>query len=171
MLETLARLGEFLGGTAVIAGVVFAVIQLRHRREERQREVALELLHSFQTVDFAKALHILDSLPDGLSKREIEDRVGDEFGLIYALMGTWESIGILVFRREIRLDLIDDFFSGSISMCWQKLGVAVADDRKHGERDTRWEWFQWLAERMMERESATPPVPAHIEHSEWKPEP
>ena len=80
MLETLARLGEFLGGAAVIAGVIFAVIQIRHRREQRQREIAIELLHSFQTVELGKALHILDHLPVGLSKMELEDRVGDEIG-------------------------------------------------------------------------------------------
>lgn len=171
MLETLARLGEFLGGTAVIAGVAFAVIQIRHRREERQREVALELLHSFQTVEFAEALHLMDHLPAGLSREEVEDRLGDQFGLIYALMTTWESIGILVFRREISLDLADDFFSGPIAMAWNKLEVFVTEDRKQGHRDTRWEWFQWLAERMMEREQAVPPVPAHIEHSDWKPNP
>lgn len=34
-------------------------------------------------------------------------------------------------------------------------------------RPTRWEWFQWLAERMQERESGAPPVPAHIQHRKW----
>lgn len=171
MLQTLANLGEFLGGMAVIAGVVFAVIQIRQRRQERQREGALELLHSFQTVEFAKSLQILSQLPVGLSKKDIEDRVGEEIGLIWALMTTWESVGILVFRREIRLDLVDDFFSGPIVVSWEKLQALVADDREQGGRNTYWEWFQWLHDRMRERESATPPVPAHIEHSEWKPEP
>ncbi len=32
----------------------------------------------------------------------------------------------------------------------------------------RWEWFQWLVERMLERESLRPPVPAHLSHREWK---
>ena len=170
MLETLALLGEFLGGTAVIVGVLFAVIQIRDRNQERQREVALELVHSFQTVQFAEALHILSQLPLGLDKKTIEEQLAGDFRLIYALMATWESIGILVFRREIRLGLVDDFFSGSILMSWERLKGFVAEDREQGGRDTYWEWFQWLSERMTERESAKPPVPAHIEHRGWKAE-
>jgi hypothetical protein len=30
------------------------------------------------------------------------------------------------------------------------------------------EWFQWLAERMLERETASQPVPAYIAHRHWK---
>jgi hypothetical protein len=36
------------------------------------------------------------------------------------------------------------------------------------ERNTVWEWFQWLAERMKEREEGVPPVPAHIAHQSWR---
>ena len=38
MLQTPANLGEFLGGLAVIGGVIFAVVQVRQYREARRRE-------------------------------------------------------------------------------------------------------------------------------------
>jgi hypothetical protein len=44
----------------------------------------------------------------------------------------------------------------------------VEEDRRITERDTVWEWFQWLAERMSEREKSVPPVPAHIAHRSWR---
>jgi hypothetical protein len=31
------------------------------------------------------------------------------------------------------------------------------------------EWFQWLAERFLDREQAAPPVPAHIAYRHWRP--
>jgi hypothetical protein len=46
MLDTLASLGEFLGGMAVIGGVIFAVIQLRHHRQRRRDAAAIELVHA-----------------------------------------------------------------------------------------------------------------------------
>lgn len=170
MLQTLANLGEFLGGMAVIGGVIFAVIQLRQYREGRQREVALELLHSFQTVEFPTAIHLIDNLQVGLSKKEVQDRMGEEFGLIYALMTTWESIGILVCRGELDLELVDDFFSGPIVVSWRKLKPHVMGEREEQKRETIEEWFQWLAERMLERESVMPPVPAHIAYKDWQPQ-
>jgi hypothetical protein len=37
------------------------------------------------------------------------------------------------------------------------------------DRETYFEWFQWLAERIDERESSLPAIPAQIEHRAWKP--
>ena len=57
--------------------------------------------------------------------------------------------------------------AGPIVHSWRKLRPLVEDLRRQTGRATRWEWFQWLAERMMERETARPPVPAHVEHRAW----
>ena len=152
---------------AVVIAVGFAIVQVRQYRREKRREAALELLHSFQTPQFAKALNIVFNLPDGLSKEEIESTVGDDFHLVYALLATWESLGILVYRGEVDLDLVDDFFSGPIKISWQKLKGHVMGERSMLERDTIEEWFQWLTERLAERESQMPPIPAHIAHKHW----
>ena len=62
-----------------------------------------------------------------------------------------------VFRRELALDLVDDFFSGPILLSWQKLRVWAEQWRREQNRETGSEWFHWLAERMMEREKLAPP--------------
>jgi len=83
---------------------------------------------------------------------------------IYFVTTTWETIGVLVFQKELTLDLVDDFFSGPIILSWRKLALYLEDVRKEWHRDTMFEWYQWLAERMIEREKASPPVPAHVAH-------
>jgi len=164
--ETLLQAVEAL---AVVVGVVFAIVQVRQYRRQKRREAALELMHSFQTPSFAAAMNLVYNLPDGLSKKEIEARCGDRFHLVYALMTTWESLGILVFRREVDLDMVDEFFSGPIKVSWRKLQGHVVGEREMLGRDTIEEWFQWLAERLAERESKVPRVPAHIAHRDWQP--
>jgi hypothetical protein len=92
---------------AVTFGVVFAVVEWQRHTRQQEREAALELLHSFQKPDFAKALLLVYELPDEeLSKKQIEERFGEDMHLVYALTTTWESLGVLVFRREIRLELV-----------------------------------------------------------------
>jgi len=168
MLQTLANLGEFLGGLRVIDDDIFAVIQLRQHREGKQREIALELLRSFQTPDFAKALLAVYNMPDDLTKQEIETNAGEDMHLVYALMTTWESLGILVFRRELSLSLVDDFFSGPITISWRKLKPYVLEERKQQNRETIEEWFEWLTDQLRRREAKIPPTPAHIAHQSWE---
>jgi hypothetical protein len=66
------------------------------------------------------------------------------------------------------MELIDDFFSGAIVLSWRKLHVYVEEDRRDLDRETVWEWFQWLSDRVAERERRTNPVPAHIAHRDWR---
>lgn len=145
------------------------MVQLRQYRASREREAALEFLRSFQTPAMATAIRAVYGLPEGLSKSEIEAALGERMDIVYALMTTWESIGILVYRGEITLDLVDDFFSGPIRLSWRKLEMYVRTERSEQNRDTIEEWFEWLNDRLVERESTTPPVPAHVAYRDWHP--
>jgi hypothetical protein len=158
---------QILENVAVVIGVGFGIVQLRQYHRDKRREAAIELLHSFQTPSFAEALHLVYNLPDGLSKEEVESRLGEKFPLVYALTTTWESLGILVCRNEIDLDTVDDFFSGPIKISWRKLRGHVMGERAMLGRETIGEWFQWFSERLSEREAEVPPVPAHIAHQHW----
>ncbi|MCJ7555386.1 MAG: hypothetical protein MUP90_00530 [Gammaproteobacteria bacterium] len=154
---------------AVVVGVGFAMMQVGQYRKDKQREAAMELLHSFQTPTFARALNIVYSMPDGLSAEEVKAFAGNEFHLVYAMTTTWESLGILVHRGEVELGMIDDFFSGPIIVSWRKLENYVMSERAEVGRETINEWFQWLKERLEENELDVPPLPAHIEHKNWRP--
>jgi hypothetical protein len=153
---------------AVVTGIGFAAYEIRQYRHDRNREAAMELLHAFQTPDFAKAVVLVYRLPDGLSKREVESRLGDDLYVVYAMTTTWESIGVLLHRGEISMDLVDDFFSGPIVVSWRKLKNYVAEERQETGRATVSEWFQWLAERFIDWETEAPPIPANVQFRDWR---
>jgi hypothetical protein len=105
-------------------------------------------------------------LPDDASAEKIREILGpDGEDLMVHVTATWETIGVLLFHGELTIDIIDDFFSGPILISWRKLLPYTIDIRQQHQRDTWSEWFQWLAERMMERESTAPAVPAYIAHA------
>ncbi len=164
----LSTFANLVNAVAVTAGVIFAAVQIRHYRQQQRREAMLELVRSFQNPSITRAVRRVNSLPDGADRQAIRNLLGaDGEDDVFLLALTLESLGILVFRRELTLDLVDDFFSGTIAICWRKLRVFVEEDRASTGRETVWEWFQWLAERMIEREKKTPPVPAHLAHRAW----
>ena len=153
---------------AIVVGLLFAGVQLRILNKQRSRESALQLLHSIQTPDFPEAVNILVDLPEGLSKKEIEERLGDKIKCVLAMLGTFESLGILIFRREIDINLVEDFFSGIIILTGEKFKNYIKDVRELSNRPTYYEWMQWMYEQIEKRESKTPAVPAYIEYRTWK---
>jgi hypothetical protein len=158
---------DVISTVAVIFGIVIGLNQLRQFYLSRKRDSAQYILTSYASSEYLKGIWLILSIPDGLTKGEIEKRVGEEINLIYLVMSTWESIGILVFNHEVTMDMVDSAFSGPIILSWQKLELYVSEIRKEHQRETMFEWFQWLADRMKEREYASSPVPAHIAYKEW----
>ena len=165
----ISTVANLLNAVAVTAGVIFAATQIRDYRQQRRRDAMLELVRSFQSPPFTRALHRINSLPDGADRQTIREILGPDGEDDVFLVGlTWESLGVLAFRREVTLDLMADFFSGAIVISWRKLHIFVEEDRGSLKRETVWEWFQWLAERMIAREKKSPPNPAHIAYRDWK---
>ena len=165
----LSTIANLINAIAVTAGVIFAAVQIRDYRRQRHRDSMSGLVRSFQTPSFAHSLRRVSSLPDNVAREQIPALLGsDGEDHIYALLTSWEALGILLYRKEVSIDLVDDFFSGPILLSWQKLRVYSEEWRRALNRDTFSEWFHWLAERMMERERLSPPVPAYVGHRTWR---
>src|SRR2546429_5771953 len=165
----ISTIANLINAIAVTAGVIFAASQIRYYRQRRRREAMLELVRSFQSPAFTAALRRVLSLPDGADAAKIREVLGPNGeDAVYLVSLTWESLGVLVFRREVTLELVDDFFSGPLVISWQKLKVYSDEWRRTLNRDTGNEWFHWLAETMLEREKTSPPLPAYQTHRNWR---
>ncbi len=158
---------NLISTTAIVCSVIFAGIQVRNAQKQRANEASSQLIHSIVSTDFSKALRLVLSLPDGLSKGDVETQARDQMDTIFFFLGMSETLGIFVHRCEIKLDLVDDLLSGPLVLSWRKLGGFVTEYRKLLGRDTMYEWYQWLVERMIERESKSVPVPAYLAHRNW----
>src|SRR5438445_13881467 len=106
----LSTIANLINAIALTAGVIFAAAQIRHYRQRRQREAMLELVRSFQSPAFTSALRLVQSLPDGADTQKIREVLGpDGDGAVYLVSITWDTLGVIVFRREATLDLSDGF--------------------------------------------------------------
>ncbi len=166
-LQQYAYLGEIIAAIAVVVSLIYLSIQVRQSKTSGEREAAFEMIRSFQTAEFSRMLQAAYEVPSGLTKQQLEDRVKDDIPLLYSYFNTWESLGIMVYRRQISLDLVCDFFSHPILSGWEMAETCVMELRESAGRDTPWEWFQWLAERVKLVESRKEPIPAYIEHDAW----
>ena len=154
---------------ALILGILFGLVQLRHYHLSRQRDAALYLLNSFQTMTFLQGIMlIMGEVPDGLSKQELEEKLAEDVSLLLLVMRTWDRVGLLLFNRKVTLAMIEQAHGAQILLSWKKLKTYVLNMRQELGCDTSFEWFQWLAERLAEHEHSNPPTPAYIAHRNWK---
>jgi len=159
---------QLVATVIMVVGIGFGLQNIRHYQAARRRESAILMLNSFQTGEFVHGLLIVLGMPVGVTKAQVDGLPVDELRAFYVVLGTWERLGVLVFRGEVGMDLVDDAYSGPILLSWERLADFIGEFRAELGRDTGFEWFQWLAERLAEREVEASPVPAYVAHRAWR---
>ena len=164
-----AWLFDFFTMVAVIIGLIYGGLELRSLRAAQERESVLELYRTIQTPEFVRGLRLLRSIPANLSPEELAAQLDEEDMLVLThLMMTSESTGIMVYRGDASLEWVDEFYRWAIVTSWQMLGPTILRDREEVGYSGMFEWFQWLAERLLERTDGRDPVPAYEAYREWE---
>ena len=167
-LITIVQIARIVGSVVVISGVVFGVIQIRQYQQQRRDVAAVQLVNSFQNPEFNKALRRVWSLPDDISIAELQ-KLGDDWEEAAFQVGmTLETMGVLVYRRIVPISILDELMGDAILVLWRKLHHWVEHLRVEQKRDSAYEWFQWLADRLAETERRTESG-AHRIHRKWQP--
>ena len=160
-VQFLAGIAEILGGVAVVFAIIFGFVEFRRYKRTEKKEAAASLAQSYQTPELAAMLRIVVELPEPIGMQQYRDLSDAEKNLIWALFCSMESIGILVSRGDLPIELVDEFFSIPIKEGWRKLSPYVEELRRDTDSPQAWEWYQWLYERLAKHHNTAPRVPAH----------
>lgn len=152
---------------AVVVGVVFGLLQLRQLRLQREIQAGIELLHPLQSPQMAQAVMAVHALPDGLNGEAVRHQLGEQFGSVMAVLALFESLGPVIARGHMPIEMYADSYRGVTIICWQKMQPYIEERRREGWPNL-YEWLQWLAEKMEERTDLATDVPAFERFREWK---
>ena len=168
-LATLANIAEILGALTIVGGVVFAVVQIREFRTQRRQAVAVELIRSFHSPEFAHAVNLIRELPDGVSAEELRSR-GPEYERAAVMVSTtYETIALLVFRGMTSFSMARDLTGGLAIVMWRKLARWMDSIRAEQDQPSWAEWFQWLADQLARESEHKEADPAYRRFADWRP--
>ena len=166
-LDTWANIADIIGAGTIITGLIVGWIQIRHLRRQQRDAVAINLAHTFYSHDLAAAITLLQAVPDGVTREQLHD-MGVEYERAAVTLATsFETMGLLVFKRIAPLDLVLDLAGGIISNMCIKLRVWQQELREEQHQPSWGEWFEWLGDQAVKRKTTS--EPAHILHKNWKP--
>ena len=157
---------------AILAGLAYGALELRQFRQNKERETTFELVRLIQTPELSQAITTVIQLPDTTTAEQLLALPKQQLDQLYHLQSVWESLGILVYRGDVSLNLIDEFYGGPILFSWRRLRPLVEHNRRTLQRESFNEWFQWLVERLEASYDGKKELqPAHKAHRDWVPRP
>ena len=166
-LSTLANIATAL---TVILGVVFALLEARRARKDREERAAFSTVQAMFTPEWIRSAALVQGIPQDAPVSHIEN---DERVLqaVEAVCVILEGLGYSVYARIIPLHVVEDLLGGVVRVAWRNLRPYVESERKKSASDKNWEWFQWLAEQIERNGSGRTNLTmgAQDAYRDWKP--
>ncbi len=164
-LSTWANIAEIIGAGSIVSGLIFGWFQLRHFRVQQRNAVAINLAQTFYSKDLAKAVTLLQNIPDGISLQEIRD-LGPKYEYAAITVATsFETMGLLAFKRIAPLDLVLDLAGGIVSVMCRKLQNFQKELRVDQDQPSWGEWFEWLGDQALKAKASQ--EPAYVRYKDW----
>jgi hypothetical protein len=168
VLDTLANIAQVLGAIAVVAAIAFGFAQIRQFRQQRRDALAVELMRSIQDAEFTRSLRLLLALPREISATEFRALGPGVEDATWALCAKYETLGYLVYRGIMPIDLVEELVGGVGCHLWARLKPWAYSLREEQRQPLLLEWFEWLTDRLNERDRPAA-VPAHVRLRDWTP--
>lgn len=165
-LATWAMIAEIIGGLSIVTGLVVGWFQIRHHRLQQRNAVAINLAQTFYSRDLAQAIALMQHVPDGASLAEIRALGRDYEEAAITVCTSFETMGLLVYKRIAPMDLVLDLAGGIVSVMRRKLDRWLVDVREEQSQPSWAEWFDWLGQQAAARKTREPP--AHLAHRNWR---
>ncbi|MAG30650.1 MAG: hypothetical protein CL908_07145 [Deltaproteobacteria bacterium] len=166
-LSSAANIAEIIGASTIVTGLIFGWIQLRHYRIQQRDAIAQSLAQTFYSRDLAAAIALLQTVPDAIPLAELRAKGREYEEAAVTVTTSFETMGVLVFKRIAPLELVADLAGGIIMTMNRKLRCFQEELRAELRQPSWGEWFTWLGEQV--ERSKTRKEPAHIQHRDWQP--
>lgn len=137
-----------VASAGVFLAAVYYIFQIRNQTRMRQTDLVMRLYSQFNSLEFQKVWHAVLS---GETK-DYDDRNIEVLAEVTAVGMFFEGIGILLKRRLIDIDLVDDMFTTPIKWTWEKIRDWIFETRKIRNQPEILEWFEYLYDEMQKRE-------------------
>jgi hypothetical protein len=145
----ITEISAVVAAAGVLVGVVYYILDMRNQARQRQTNLVMSLYSQFNSLEFQRIWH-------DILNREAEnyDDYQKKYGWteLTAVGMFFEGIGILLKRKLIDMELIDDMFTMPVNDTWLKMKDIVIEIRKIRNRPTILEWFEYLYNEMKKRE-------------------
>jgi hypothetical protein len=151
----ITEISAIVAAAGVLVGVAYYILDMRNQTKQRQTDMVMRLYATFGSTEFQTVYQRIMNLEfedyaDFLKRYATSDP--EVLAASYSVGIFFEGIGVLVNRRLISMDLVDDLLSSPVVDTWDKLKPLVEGRRERLKRPQTLEWFEYLYNEMKKRE-------------------
>lgn len=138
-----------IAAASVVVALTYYSLQLRNQNRTRQAQLFMQLYDRFHDKEFMKKFVDINDLWEWRDYDDFLKKYGPETNLeaysSWASVGNfYEGMGVLVKRKLIDVNLVDDLMSGFILRFWDKIEPIIKEFRERENWPQAYEWIEYL---------------------------
>jgi len=153
----ITEISAVVAAAGVLVGVVYYILDMRNQSKIRQTDLILRLQSDWRSRELRESYAIVMSMKfkdyDEYAKKYPlwNGVVTPENRAVGEVASFFDGIGILLHRKLIDIEMVDELFSFYIKAAWEKLKPGIEGRRKELDPKLR-KWFEYLYNEMKKRE-------------------
>jgi hypothetical protein len=153
----ITEISAVVAATGVLVGVAYYILDMRNQSKVRQTDLILRLQSDWRSRQLRESYRVVMNMKfkdyDEYAKKHpwMEGAETPETRAVHEVGSFFDSIGILLHRKLIDIEMVDELFSFYIKAAWEKLKPAIEGRRKELTPKLR-KWFEYLYNEMQKRE-------------------
>jgi hypothetical protein len=153
---------------AIVAALIFTAVQVRQANLKRRDQAAITLMQTVQSEGWTRMLDLIGKLPKSAQISDIEAAGPDIQRAIIDFSIRLETLGYMVFRKNVDLQTVDDLIGGVTLALWSRGKCWIHRERELTATPKYGEWCEWLADRVAERREKLGHDPAYTRYTDWR---
>ena len=153
MNEMIAEIANISLALSFVVAIVFGIAEVRSAGRDRRERLALDVLNTFQSREFAELMRFILTSTFPKTRAELFALPKEETIMFTQLAQQMETLGLMVSTGAVSIELIERTHGSFITMAWDKYKEVFMSMRENPESPDPYlgEYFQWLAERVDEQ--------------------
>jgi hypothetical protein len=144
-----------IASAGVLAGVIYYILEIRHQSRLRQTESVIRLSPFFNmnAREMQEAITEVCSIEYENYDDYLERYSGKPENTMLKMLGNYfEGIGILVYKKLVKPDIVYNFWGDIIQSSWEKIKPLIANMRKDSGDLNMFVFWEYLYNEMKKRE-------------------
>ena len=148
----ITEISAVVAAAGVLVGVVYYVFDMRNQTKLRQTDLIMRIYATFESIEFQTAILRTTDLKFTRNREDYEKFGPDAKAAFNSINLFFEGLGILVKRKLINMDMVDDLASTDIIWIWERHRPTIEGAREYLRRPQIYEYFEYLYDEMKKRE-------------------
>ena len=138
-----------IAAASVVAASTFYAFQIRNQLRVRKTDLVMRLYATWDSLEFQEAFHTIYWADFDDYDSAIATTGGERQVWSYVLC-SYDQVGVLLRRKLIEFDLVDDLLGNSTRQIWEKVAPVIREARERFD-PRLYEHFEYLYDEMIRR--------------------